>query len=86
MARRIGDSTLVDLWQDKQRKEEERYTYELALKRDQLEFDKQKFQHQKEKETKELELRKLALEVENEEKKSQIVTQKLLMEMLLKKL
>ncbi len=58
---------------------------ELSLREAEIALDKQKFDHQKAKEEREMDLAQKRFDLEQEERRAQIATQKLMLEILSKK-
>lgn len=89
----MTDTNLIDLWNVKQEAEKKRIETEESLKLKQLELEgkkldleKEKFEHQKAQEEKQFLLKAKQFELEKEERRSQIENQKLIMNLLLKKM
>lgn len=92
MTRRSGDGDLVDLWNLKQEQDNKRFKVdhdlkaeELQLKNLTLQFEKEKFEHQRQLDIERLQIEKEKHNSEKEERRVQLETQKLMLELLMKK-
>lgn len=90
--KRTGDGDLVELWKEKQEQDNQKFkaeqdikVEELQLKNATLQFEKEKFEHQRQLDLERLQIEKAKHDSDQEERRLQLETQKLMLELLMKK-